>query len=89
MNLHFDSIRDFENLNCRLRQEEEQLMAMQSGQGVLNDYRIEFAQMHMDLIALAFNCDFVRTATLQIGDGNDGTEYTINGEQLESFHWII
>ena len=88
LELHFDSIREFENLNCKLHEEEEQRMALQSGQGILDDYRIDFAKMHMDLIALAFHCDFARAATLQIGDGNDGTEYTINGERLPSFHWI-
>jgi hypothetical protein len=85
---HFDAVRDFEALSCTLADDEEQAMLLATGQGTLNDNRIQFAKWHMDLIALAFACDHVRAATLQIGDGNDGTEYTIDGQRLPSFHWI-
>ncbi|MCP4806009.1 MAG: DUF1552 domain-containing protein [Proteobacteria bacterium] len=88
LDLHLDSVRDFETLACRLTDDEEQAMALVTGLGTLNDNRITFAKMHMDLIALAFACDYARTGTLQIGDGNDGTEYTIDGQRLPSFHWI-
>ena len=60
-------------------------MANLSGLGTLNDNRLTVARMHMDLVALAFPCGYARAATLQIGDGNDGTEYTINGQRLPSF----
>lgn len=88
LELHFQSIRDFETLACRLSEDEEQAMASMLGQGTLNDNRVTVAQMHCDLIALAFSCDFVRAATLQIGDGNDGTEFTINGVRLPNHHMI-
>ncbi len=88
LDLHFQSIRDFEVLACRFTEDEEQAMASMLGQGTLNDNRVTVAQMHCDLIALAFACDFVRAATLQIGDGNDGTEYTIHGVRLPNFHMI-
>jgi hypothetical protein len=88
LELHFDAIRDFEGLSCRLNEDEEQTMATMLGQGTLNANRVTVAQMHCDLIALAFSCDFARVATLQIGDGNDGTQYTINGETLPRFHQI-
>ena len=88
LDLHFQSIRDFERLAYGLSQDEEQAMASLSGLGTLNDNRIQVARMHMDLIALAFSCNYARSATLQIGDGNDGTEYTINGTRLPSFHWV-
>lgn len=88
LELHFQSIRDLETLACRLAEDEEQAMASIQGLGTLNDNRVTVARMHCDLIALAFSCDFVRAATLQIGDGNDGTEYTIGGTRLPNFHMI-
>jgi hypothetical protein len=75
-------------LSCLLTADEEQAMATMSGQGTLNDNRVTVAQLHMDLIAIAFACDHVRSATLKNGDGNDGTEYTIDGERLPNFHMI-
>ena len=66
----------------------EQAMATLSGLGTLNSNRVTVAKMHCDLIALAFSCDFARAATLQIGDGNDSTQYTINGVTLPYFHQI-
>ena len=88
LELHFDSVREFEKLSCFLSEDEEQAMASLLGQGTLNDNRETVARMHMDLIAIAFACDFARSATLQIGDGNDSTQFTINGERLPSFHQI-
>jgi hypothetical protein len=88
LQLHFDSVREFELLACRMSEDEEQAMARLSGEGTLDANRITIAKMHMDLIALSFACDHSRAATLQIGDGNDGTRYTIDGELLPSFHWL-
>lgn len=88
LELHFDAIRDFETLSCALAADEEQAMATLSGLGTLNSNRVTVAKMHCDLIALAFSCDFARAATLQIGDGNDSTQYTINGVTLPYFHQI-
>jgi hypothetical protein len=88
LDLHFESIRNFEQLAVGLSQDQEQAMASLSGLGTLNDNRITVARMHMDLIALAFSADYARSATLQIGDGNDATEYTIDGTKFPSYHWI-
>jgi hypothetical protein len=85
---HVDAVRDFETLSCLLSDEEEQAMMLASGQGTLNDNRVTFAKWHMDLIALAFACDYARAATLQIGDGNDSTEYTVEGQRLPSYHFV-
>ena len=48
----------------------------------------DVAKLHIDLVAFAFACNASRVATLQIGDGTDGTRYTVNGTQSERFHWI-
>lgn len=88
LDLHFQAVRDFEVLSCRLAADEEQQMANLLGLGTLNDNRITVAQLHLDLIALAFSCDHVRAATLQVGDGNDSTQYRVNGQLLPRFHQI-
>jgi Protein of unknown function (DUF1552) len=61
--------------------------AIQGGLGD-SDNLITIAKMQMDIIALACACGAVRAATLQIGDGNDSTQYTINGQKQYSYHWI-
>lgn len=53
-----------------------------------NDARVEVVRQHLDLVAFAFSCGLARAASLQIGDGNDTTEYEIDGERLPSFHWV-
>ena len=56
-----------------------------------NNY-VTVTQMHIDVIALAFACDYSRVATLQMGQGNDGTQFSIpgfrNGEKLPRYHQI-
>jgi hypothetical protein len=46
------------------------------------------AAFQAKVIALAVACGKVRAATLQIGNGNDQTQYTYNGQKLERFHHI-
>jgi hypothetical protein len=82
-------IRDIEiNMSCQLTDSE--VMALQdiSGAAEDNGNRIAVAEMMMDLIAMAFSCDANRVATLQIGTGNDGTRYTVNGQLQNTFHRI-
>jgi hypothetical protein len=42
----------------------------------------------MQVIALSVACGLTRAATLQIGNGNDQTQYQINGQKYERFHHI-
>jgi hypothetical protein len=42
----------------------------------------------LELAALAFACDATRTGTLQIGTGNDGTRYYVNGVLQNTYHRI-
>lgn len=53
-----------------------------------NDVRPKVVQAMMDIAAWAFNCRLNHSVTLQVGDGNDGTQYTIGGVVLPRFHWI-
>lgn len=89
LDLHFQSIRDLEvNMACKLTEMEiAEMEAIQPGVAKSDNVQT-IAKMQMDIIALSFACGVVRTATLQIGDGNDSTEYTINGQKQYSYHWI-
>lgn len=90
LNIHFEAIRDLEvELLCELPSDEEvmEMEAQQDYKGA--DSLIQtITRMQMNLIAFAFACDYTRAATLQIGDGNDGTQFTIDGVQLPRFHQI-
>jgi hypothetical protein len=89
LDLHFQSIRDLEvGMACNLTPMEVAAMDAIQGGVALSDNVQTITRMQMDLLALAFSCGVVRAATLQIGDGNDSTEYTINGQKQYSYHWI-
>jgi hypothetical protein len=89
LELHFDSIRDLEvTLTCNLPPEQVAAMEAIAPEAGANDNVVTIARMQMDIIALAMACGVTRAATLQIGDGNDATEYTIHGVRQKSFHKI-
>ena len=90
LQLHYDAIRDIEiELSCQLPpQEELDAMAAQMDYSGQDDRMQTIVMMHMNLIAFAFACDYTRAATLQIGDGNDGTEYLIDGVKFPRYHQI-
>lgn len=53
-----------------------------------NDVRPEVARRFMDVMALAVACGYTQAGSLQIGEGNDGTQYEIGGSRVPRFHWI-
>ncbi len=86
---HFDVIRDIEvNMSCQLTDSEVMALEDISGAAADNGNRVVVAEMMMDLIAMAFSCDANRVATLQIGTGNDGTRYMVDGELQNTYHRI-
>jgi hypothetical protein len=93
---HFTAIRDMENnmmqmgLECTTDGLDVQaIQAMNSGQAFkANDNMEKVALLQMQIVAFAFACNATRVATLQLGDGTDGTRYTIDGTLLERFHHI-
>lgn len=85
---HLASVRDIEiQTTCDLAAEQ-----VASVKGITNpqanDVRPAVVRAMMDIIAWAFSCGINHAATLQVGDGNDGTQYTIGGSTLPRFHWI-
>jgi hypothetical protein len=85
---HLAAVRDMElQMTCDLDPAQEaQVRAITSPEG--NDVRPEVVRRFMDLAAWAFNCRLNHAVTLQIGHGNDGTQYFVGGSRLPSFHWI-
>lgn len=89
LDLHFQAIRDLEiSLSCKLSVEEVAAMEAMSPDSQLNDNLEIVARMQMDIIALAMACGTTRSATIQIGDGNDSNQYTIDGVKQKSYHRI-
>jgi hypothetical protein len=82
---HFDSIRDTEvtmgNMAAACGADGlsvTQLDALKSGLAFKTNGMIEdVAKLHLELVALAFACNFNRVATLQHGDGTDATKYDV------------
>ena len=95
---HFDSIRDAEvtmsTMGSACTQAglaTTQLDALKSGLAFKMDGMIEdVAKLHLELVALAFACNFNRVATLQHGEGTDGTKYNVpaNASLGWPFHHI-
>jgi hypothetical protein len=89
LDTHFAAIRDLEvAMSCTLP--ETKVMAMQDIASVFesNEHRVKVADFMLELTALAFSCDATRTGTLQIGSGNDGTRYYVDGQLQNTFHRI-
>jgi hypothetical protein len=82
---HFDSIRDVEVKMATMAGvctkdglSTSQLDALRSGVAFKTDGMIEdIVKLHLEIMALAFACNFNRVATLQWGDGTDGTKYNV------------
>ena len=82
---HFDCIRDAENTivtmgaTCtKTGLSQTQIDALSSGIAFKTNGMIEdVVKLHMELVALAFACNFNRVATLQWGNGTDETKYTV------------
>ncbi|MBA3503160.1 MAG: DUF1552 domain-containing protein [Myxococcota bacterium] len=89
LDMHFQAIRDLEvGMACTLPT--DRVMSMQAMNTVYeaNENRVRVADFMLELTALAFACDATRTGTLQIGQGNDGTRYTVDGVLQNTFHRI-
>ncbi|HET6149839.1 MAG TPA: DUF1552 domain-containing protein [Polyangia bacterium] len=82
---HFDGIRDTEITMGTMAASctkdglsTTQLDALRTGFAFKANGMIEdVVKLHLELVALAFACNFNRVATLQWGDGTDGTKYSV------------
>ncbi len=51
--------------------------ALKSGFAFKSAQMEDYVKLHLQIMALAFGCNFNRVATLQWGDGTDGTKYDV------------
>jgi hypothetical protein len=83
LDLHFTSIRDLEvdmtetPLACTVGSLDTARLEAYEGYVYDPNATEEVARLHMSLVALAFACNYRRTATLQWGDGYDRTVYDV------------
>ncbi len=87
---HRAAIRDLEiGMQCSLPPELlTPLSAVTTKQAESDAGVVEAARFQAQVIALAMACGKTHAATLQIGNGNDQTQYTVDGTKLERFHHI-
>ena len=96
---HFDSIRDVEvtmgtmGATCtKTGLSTTKLDALKSGLAFKNDGIVieDVVKLHMELVALAFACNYNRVGSLQWGDGTDGTKYSVasNASLGWTFHQL-
>lgn len=91
LDLHFSAIRDLEIrlAECSpLDPLTVDAIDSISGSHEDGDRIVEVAELHIEVVALALSCGYTHAVTLQVGNGNDGTRYTWQGEQFPSYHWI-
>jgi hypothetical protein len=84
---HFQSIRDLEvNMDnmtpvgaaCGTEGlPKDKYEALMSGFSFKGAQMEEYVKLHLQIMAVAFGCNFSRVATLQWGDGTDGTMYDV------------
>ncbi len=93
LDLHLSSVRDLElNLACALAADQAKVIETGSGIFESNDGtdRIATVKLHLDVAALAVTCGQTRSVALQVGSGNDPTQYRdpVTNKQYENYHFI-
>jgi hypothetical protein len=93
LDAHFTSIRDLEmqmtgTVGPMTTSDLEPALRAINGTHTANDKMEEVVKLQLSLIALVFASDKARVATLQVGEGNDHTEYFINGQKAPKYHFI-
>jgi hypothetical protein len=93
LDLHFNSIRELEvsmtgaigpMSNAPL---EASLKAM-NGQFEVNDKMEEIVKLHLSVVAFGFASDRYLVGSVQVGEGNDHTQYVIGGVKAPPYHFI-
>jgi len=84
---HFQAIRDLEvNMGNMVPSgaacgkdglPEDKYKALMSGFAFKSAQMEDYVQLHLQIMAVAFGCNYSRVATLQWGDGTDGTKYDV------------
>ena len=89
LDMHFQSIRDLEvAMTCTLPDNEVQAMQQIGDMFEANSVRVQVADYLLELAALAFACDATRVGTIQLGEGNDQTQFVVDGVLQNTYHRI-
>jgi len=88
LELHTDSVRDFEVLAARVSAETEAKMVELAGRSADDEVSLEVAKLHCDLLALVMSAGMVTAATLQVGDRLDRANYVARGHLMKNYHSI-
>lgn len=88
LEVHAESVREFEVLAARLDAETQQRMRDVSGRTTQDALVLETARLQAHLIALVLSVGHARAVTLQIGDRLDNGRYELRGQRLPSYHTI-
>lgn len=94
LELHRDAIRDLEDsLSCNLANDQAmEIEGMSAGYDSDDGIAVlNAARMHMRVAALAVSCGYTRSATIQVGSGNDGStryENLGSGGLMENYHFL-
>ncbi|MDX2021182.1 MAG: DUF1552 domain-containing protein [Deltaproteobacteria bacterium] len=96
LDAHFTAIRDIElGMTAGLPSTTLKEMEAMDGKDAnmrlkvhVDAHRDALVRLHMDLIAFAFAGDITRSASLKVGDNNDGISFVLDGVTLPSFHMI-
>jgi len=68
---------------------EDKYTALSSGFVFKGDQMEEYVKLHLQIMAVAFGCNYSRVATLQWGDGTDGTVYNVASNSRKwTFHQV-
>jgi hypothetical protein len=94
---HFDAIRDLEVDMGEMVPTEalcsaeglpvDEYEAMSSGFMFRGSNMEQYVRLHLQALAVAFGCNYSRVATLQWGDGTDGTVYEVPSNQGAGYGW--
>jgi hypothetical protein len=90
---YFDTIRDMEvkmdtmaGAACsKTGLPTDKYEALKTGFAFKGTMMEDIVQLHLQLVAVAFGCNYNRVGTLQWGDGTDGTKYDV--ESNKSLQW--
>lgn len=96
---HFQAIRDFEvEVGSMIPTEGvctaeglpvDEYEALKSGFMFRGENMEKYVKLHLQAVALAFGCGYSRVATLQWGDGTDGTMYDVPANSGAGYGWTF
>jgi hypothetical protein len=67
----------------------DEYTSLMSGFRFQGDKMEDYVRLHLQIMAVAFGCNYNRTATLQWGDGTDGTMYDVPSNQGAGYGWTF